>query len=63
MSGHDEDIVEICVDDGGEDDQPPDGYGLITCSCPESDGKVYHQRSTCTDPLVKRLDWFAEVRP
>jgi hypothetical protein len=28
------------------------------CSCPESDGQIRHQRSTCTDPVVAQLDWF-----
>lgn len=30
------------------------------CECPTRDGMVYHQRPTCTDPITRRLDWFAE---
>lgn len=30
------------------------------CSCPSADGKTYHQRTTCTDPVVARLDWYAD---
>lgn len=31
------------------------------CGCPETDGKIYHQRGTCTDPVVEQLDWYADV--
>jgi hypothetical protein len=30
------------------------------CSCPESDGAIRHQRSSCTDPVVARLGWYAD---
>lgn len=28
------------------------------CGCPQQDGKIYHQRGTCTDPVVAKLDWY-----
>lgn len=31
-----------------------------TCDCPNRNGTVYHQRATCTDPLVSKLNWFAD---
>lgn len=33
------------------------------CQCPKRDGKIYHQRATCTDPVARRLDWFADPEP
>lgn len=29
------------------------------CDCPEKDGMTWHQRATCTDPDVARLNWYA----
>jgi hypothetical protein len=34
--------------------------GQDSCGCPETDGKIYHQRGTCTDPVAARLDWYAD---
>jgi hypothetical protein len=34
--------------------------GHDSCGCPETDGKTYHQRGTCTDPAVAALDWYAD---
>jgi hypothetical protein len=34
---------------------------LKACGCPEQDGRIYHQRETCTDPLVARLDWYGTL--
>ncbi len=34
--------------------------GPRSCGCPETDGKIYHQRGTCTDPVVAELDWYAD---
>jgi cation transport regulator ChaB len=34
-----------------------------SCGCPETDGKIYHQRGTCTDPVVAQLDWYATGHP
>lgn len=34
--------------------------GHDSCDCPETDGKVYHQRGTCTDLVVAALDWYAD---
>ena len=31
------------------------------CECPEQDGKIRHQRATCTDPIVARLNWYADT--
>lgn len=33
------------------------------CGCPVRDRLVYHQRGTCTDPVVARLGWYAETEP
>jgi hypothetical protein len=30
------------------------------CGCPETNGKIYHQRGTCTDPVVAKLGWYAD---
>lgn len=32
---------------------------LADCGCPVIGGMVRHQRATCTDPVVARLDWYA----
>lgn len=37
--------------------------GHDSCGCPETDGKTYHQRGTCTDPVVDALDWYAAGHP
>lgn len=29
------------------------------CQCPARNGMVYHDRETCTDPVVAKLGWFA----
>jgi hypothetical protein len=34
---------------------------LAECGCPETDGKIYHQRGTCTDPVAAKLDWYADA--
>jgi hypothetical protein len=34
--------------------------GQDSCGCPETDGKIYHQRGTCTDPVAAALDWYAD---
>lgn len=31
------------------------------CDCPEGDGVIRHRRATCTDPIVAKLDWYAEA--
>jgi hypothetical protein len=33
---------------------------LPPCSCPKKSGMIRHQRSSCTDPIVARLDWYAD---
>ena len=30
------------------------------CNCPVSDGKIYHLRGSCTDPVAARLGWYAD---
>lgn len=30
------------------------------CDCPAGDGVIRHQRATCTDPVARRLGWFAD---
>lgn len=30
------------------------------CGCPERDGKIYHQRGSCADPVVAKLGWYAD---
>lgn len=34
--------------------------GLAPCGCPEKDGMIRHRRSSCTDPIAARLDWYAD---
>jgi len=29
------------------------------CNCPDNGLVLRHDRATCTDPLVARLDWYA----
>jgi hypothetical protein len=41
----------------------PPGSPPRACGCPEQDGRIYHQRETCTDPLVARLDWYGTLPP
>jgi hypothetical protein len=41
--------------------QEPETAGTTPCGCPEADGKIYHQRGTCTDPVVAELDWYADA--
>lgn len=41
----------------------PAATALVDCSCPERNGQIYHQRGTCTDPTVARLDWYASSVP
>ena len=36
---------------------------MSDCDCPERDGNIYHQRATCTDPVVALLDWYADRVP
>ena len=31
------------------------------CNCPVRDGNVYHQRASCTDPVVAKLGWYDDV--
>lgn len=31
------------------------------CECPERDGKIRHQRAICKDPVVARLNWYADT--
>lgn len=33
--------------------------GQQDCNCPKRDGRVYHDRATCTDPVARRLSWYA----
>jgi len=33
---------------------------LAPCGCPKADGMIRHQRSSCTDPIVARLDLYAD---
>ncbi len=30
------------------------------CDCPKPEGVIRHQRSSCTDPVVAKLDWYAD---
>ena len=30
------------------------------CGCPIQNGMTYHDRETCGDPVVARLNWFAD---
>lgn len=53
----DEDGNEGCARCG----RPRDAHRAPVCGCPERDGMVYRQRGTCTDPVVARLDWYADV--
>lgn len=39
------------------------GDGAASCRCPSRDGKVYHDRATCTDPVAARLNWYADEVP
>lgn len=32
----------------------------VLCGCPVQDGMTYHDRETCADPVVARLNWFAD---
>lgn len=34
-----------------------------SCGCPKREGKIYHQRGTCTDPVAARLDWYSQMPP
>jgi hypothetical protein len=36
----------------------PETPAVPGCGCPQQDGKTYHARGTCTDPVVARLDWY-----
>lgn len=36
---------------------------LSDCDCPETEGKIYHQQATCTDPVVALLGWYASGPP
>jgi hypothetical protein len=36
---------------------------LRDCECPKRDGMIYHQRETCTDPIAKLLNWYADSNP
>lgn len=31
-----------------------------SCGCPKQDGMIRHQKDTCADPIVARLDWYAD---
>jgi hypothetical protein len=33
------------------------------CGCPARDGMIYHDRATCTDPVVARLGWYGTPAP
>jgi hypothetical protein len=33
------------------------------CDCPERDGRIRHQRATCTDPVAAKLGWYADDDP
>jgi hypothetical protein len=44
-------VMEIRV----EFSSPP-----IDCGCPQVHGLVRHDRETCTDPVVIKLDWFPD---
>jgi len=41
------------------DAQPP----AADCGCPRGDGEIRHQRGTCTDPVVAKLNWYADDTP
>jgi len=30
------------------------------CDCPVTDGRIRHQRQTCTDPVAVKLGWYAD---
>lgn len=39
---------------------PEASQQLAPCGCPKKDGMIRHQRSSCTDPIAARLDWYAD---
>jgi hypothetical protein len=34
---------------------------LIDCGCPIREAMVYHDRSTCGDPVAARFNWYADL--
>lgn len=30
------------------------------CDCPKEGGVICHRRATCTDPIVAKLNWYAD---
>jgi chromosome segregation ATPase len=47
-----------CIDDEQAAEAAP-------CGCPKKDAMIRHRRSSCTDPVAARLDWYldGEVKP
>lgn len=45
---------------GAEYDDEEHGAEVAPCGCPTRDGMIRHQRSSCTDPIAARLDWYAD---
>jgi hypothetical protein len=33
---------------------------VSACGCPSRDGQIYHDRATCTDPVVRQFNWYAD---
>jgi hypothetical protein len=46
-----------------EADQDHKPTAVAECGCPKANSMIRHQRATCTDPIVARLDWYSGDAP
>lgn len=51
------------VPPGSGNDAGQASAGRESCGCPAGNDMVYHQRGTCTDPVVAKLGWYADGQP
>lgn len=55
---HEADLAMVRDD---QDEEDASETVLAECGCPEALGQIRHQRGICTDPIVARLNWYADA--